>query len=140
MRPGGSTVRGGKGMKVFAVREVSEALNHSQMGGSALHLHNICFDYSPTCFKDACWKRKEPIAHLYDMDKERLWARVKTFGVNVIAIQYTGTEEQHVDLCGAPLRRLIIHHYGRLLKLAKKSSIERLRFILSEYEGSKGWI
>lgn len=128
-------------MKVFSMKEVSESLNHSHlMGGMALHLHSIVFDYSPRCFKDAVRKRKEPIAHLFDQNKERLWAKVKSVGVNVIFIHHTDREEQHVDLCGAPLKKLIQRHYRKLIKLNKTASAERLKEILSEYEGSKGWI
>lgn len=127
-------------MKVFDFREVKEAQEFAQYGGVALHLHSICFDHSPRCFRDACWKRNEPIAHLFDRDKERLWSTVKAVGVNVIAIQYTDREEQHVDVCGDPLRRLIVMHYDRLLRLGKTSSIKRLRKILSNYEGSRKWL
>lgn len=127
-------------MKVFDELEIHEATRHAMNGRVALHLHNICFEQSPRCFRDACWKRYECIGHLLDQNKDRLVERAKSLGVNVIFIDKQDTAFQHIDLCGAPLRKLINFHYGRLLFLGKKTGITKLRKILAKFPGCSGWL
>lgn len=93
-------------MRVFAPREVTEAVAYSADGGLSLHLHRIIPDRraAPRCFVDAI-DRGEYIAHLFAIDVLRLHAAASAFGVRVVHIDREGTSHQHLDLCGAPLRR-----------------------------------
>lgn len=86
--------------------EVEEAIQYSMEGGQALHCHKIIVDENkaPSCFVNAV-KRGEDIAHLFDQDQGRLVRTAKRLGVKVILVERVGTENQHIDLCGAPLRR-----------------------------------
>lgn len=95
-------------MKAFLCREVEEAKLYAAEGGQALHLHAIIVDRrkAPACFKAAV-ARGERIAHLFDRDRDRLVATVKRLGVRVVAVEREGTTGQHVDLCGAPLRKAV---------------------------------
>lgn len=93
-------------MKVFSAREVAEAVAHSAEGGIGLHLHRIIPDRAtaPKCFVQAV-DRGEYIAHLFCLDAARLRSAAHAFGVRVVHIDRAGTSHQHLDLCGAPLRR-----------------------------------
>ena len=93
-------------MKIFHQGDVEEAKQHSMDGGQALHLHRIIGDWAkaPMCFRRAI-ERGEDIAHLFDQDEVRLIATVKRLGVKIVVVEHPGTPRQHVDLCGAPLRR-----------------------------------
>lgn len=93
-------------MRVFGTMEVREAVAHAAGGGQALHLHAIIPDRSraPRCFVAAV-DRGEPIAHLFDLDRERLLATAKKCGVRVLHIDRDGTDRQHIDLCSGPLRK-----------------------------------
>lgn len=95
-------------MRVFQSREVDEAWEHAMEGGQALHLHRIIVDRrrAPRCFVAAV-DCGEDIAHLFDQDELRLVATVKRLGVKVVKVEHPGTFRQHVDLCGAPLRKAI---------------------------------
>lgn len=93
-------------IRIFEDREHREAEAWSMAGGVAVHLHSIVFDRSPTCFKAAV-QRGERIAHLLDQDAARLYATARSLGVRVIVIERKGRPWQHVDLCGAPLRKLL---------------------------------
>lgn len=95
-------------MKSFEQNELREAIAFAQDGGQALHLHKIIRNWSkaPSCFKRAV-NKGENIAHLFDQDVERLKATCKSLGVNVILVERAGTPKQHIDLCGAPLRKAI---------------------------------
>lgn len=128
-------------MKVFSWLEIHEATAHAEAGHRALHLHDIIPypERAPRCFVQAV-KRGEPIAHLYDMDKPRLIEAAKQFGINIVVVEYEGTKYQHVDFCGGPLRKLLVEHYKRLLRLGKQQSIARLHFILRPYKGTATWL
>lgn len=93
-------------MKVFQEREVKEAIAHSVAGGQALHLMSGSYAYlrpdTPSCFKG-----REIIAHLFDRDVKRLVATVRKLGVRSVLVERTGTDRQHVDLCGKPLDRAL---------------------------------
>ena len=93
-------------MKAFKCLEVEEAVQYAADGGQALHLHRIIVnpDKAPRCFVNAV-KRGEDIAHLFDQDEARLVATVKRLGVKIVVVERRGTPKQHVDLCGAPLRK-----------------------------------
>lgn len=93
-------------MKVYQCREVREAKAHAMAGGQACHLHDIVFPDSPRCFRDAV-ARGEQIAHLFDQDTDRLKATARRCGVRVIFVHHPGTDRQHIDMCGAPLKRLL---------------------------------
>lgn len=93
-------------MKKFGEEELLEAIIHAGGGGQALHLHSIVFENSPKCFKDAVG-RGEQIAHLFDQNLSRLQQTARQLGVRVVYIHHKGTTRQHVDLCGAPLRKAL---------------------------------
>ena len=108
-------------MRVFAMREVDEAIEHAHEGGQSLHLHRIIPDRSraPKCFVDAV-DRGEYIAHLYDQDRERLIATAKKLGVRVVYVDRDGTRGQHIDLCAGPLRKAYKTLEGaEIIKLTK---------------------
>lgn len=95
-------------MKRFASLEVEEAIAYAAAGGQALHLHRIIVDRTkaPRCFVQAV-DRGEHIAHLFDLNTERLRATARRLGVRVVYIDREGTPRQHLDLCGGPLRKAI---------------------------------
>lgn len=49
-------------------------------------------------------RRCEDIAHLFDLDTERLKTTARLLGVRVVYIDREGTDSQHIDLCGNPLK------------------------------------
>jgi hypothetical protein len=91
-------------MRQFAQRQLREALAYAQADGQALHIMSGSFAYlradTPNCFKG----RRE-IAHLFDLDRERLVRTARRLGVQVIKVEREGTPKQHIDLCGRPLER-----------------------------------
>lgn len=93
-------------IRIFEALEVREAIEHAKAGGQALHLHQFIVDRSkaPRCFVRAV-DRGEMIAHLFDQNKDRLIRTAKSLGVKVIFIDREGTESQHIDLCGKPLKQ-----------------------------------
>lgn len=95
-------------MRKYQEREVREALAFAKEGGQALHCHRIIVDRqkAPQCFVRAV-DRGEDIAHLFDLDWERLIKTARKLGVKVIYIDRDGTDRQHIDLCGAPLRKAL---------------------------------
>lgn len=95
-------------MRVFRDREIFEAYEYANGGGQALHLHRIVRDrrYAPRCFVAAI-DRGENIAHLFDQDAERLIQTARSLGVRTIYVDKAGTRQQHIDLCGAPLRKAV---------------------------------
>jgi hypothetical protein len=103
-------------MKTFQQREIREAVLFAVSGEQALHLMDGGFAYlrsdTPNCFKG-----RDQLAHLFDQDRERLISTVKRLGVRVIRVEREGTPKQHIDLCGAPLRRAISEsdEHSRLL-------------------------
>lgn len=94
-------------MKVFQLRELSEALLFADAGGQALHLMPETYAHlrrdTPSCFKG-----RGQIAHLFDRDLARLKGKAIKLGVRVIRIEREGTPRQHIDLCGAPLRKALL--------------------------------
>lgn len=95
-------------IRVFQQMELREAIAFAAAGNQSIHLHRIIVDPStaPQCFVDAV-NRGENIAHLFDQNESRLVATVKRLGVRVVRIEKRGTDGQHVDLCGGPLRKLL---------------------------------
>lgn len=95
-------------MKVFNCLKIDEALAHAAAGGQALHLHRIIPDRqrAPRCFVQAV-DRGEDIAHLFDLDRDRLVATARRLGVRVVHIDRDGTDRQHIDLCGGPLKKAV---------------------------------
>lgn len=96
-------------MKHFETREMFEALDYAKAGGQALHTHRIIPDRAkaPRCFVAAV-DRGEQIAHLFDLDTERLKTTARLLGVRVVHIDRAGTDRQHIDLCGKPLRTALL--------------------------------
>lgn len=92
--------------QVFQPNEIHEARAHAQAGGIAIHLHKIVFPHSPQCFRQAV-KRGEYIAHVFGQDAEELRALARSLGIKVVFIDKEGTPSQHLDCCGAPLKRLL---------------------------------
>lgn len=95
-------------MKKFDCMELREAISHASDGGQSLHLHRIIVDRrrAPACFVRAV-DRGENIAHLFDQDVDRLRATARRLGVRVIVVEKEGTLDQHVDLCGGPLKKAL---------------------------------
>ncbi len=95
-------------MKRFTWRLLEEAIQYSVDGEQALHTHRFIGDYgkAPRCFVEAV-EKGEDIAHLFDQDEIRLIATARKLGVRVILVERQGTSNQHIDLCGAPLRKAI---------------------------------
>ncbi len=85
-------------MKTFQMSEIFEAYEHVNTGGQALHLHTVNQGHP-------LFKRYPVIAHLLDLDKDRLVRTAKKLGVRVIKVEREGTGKQHIDLCGKPLER-----------------------------------
>lgn len=113
-------------MRIFQFREIEQAYDHAASGGQALHLHKVIVDYdkAPSCFVAAV-ARGEDIAHLFDQDAKRLYQTAKTLGVRIIVIEHRGRRGQHVDLCGAPLRRAIERAERDTVKEAKQAEAAR---------------
>lgn len=95
-------------MKSFPCREVEEVKAYAAAGGQALHLHRIIMDRrrAPRCFVREVDVGRD-IAHLFDQDEARLRATAKRLGVRVIVVERRGEPGQHIDLCGAPLRKAV---------------------------------
>src|SRR5262245_21440334 len=95
-------------MRHFETLEIHEALAWAAAGNVALHTHRIIVDprRAPQCFVRAV-DRGEDIAHLFDLDTERLKATARKLGVRVIYVDRAGTKDQHIDLCGTPLKRAL---------------------------------
>lgn len=57
----------------------------------------------------ACFRKtnRQKWAHLCDDDMERLKALARRLGVKRIKVSKEGQRGQHIDLCGAPLRKAI---------------------------------
>lgn len=95
-------------MKKFTQGQVDAALAYALSGGQALHLHRIIVERAkaPRCFVAAV-DRGEDIAHLFDLDRERLIRTAKSLGVKVVYVDRDRTPSQHIDLCAGPLRKAI---------------------------------
>lgn len=91
-------------MRIFHQNRIREAVAYARGGGQALHLHRLLTPRAPACFVKAV-ERGETIAHLFDMDLERLKVTAHELGVKVIVVEHEGTIWQHVDLCGKPLEK-----------------------------------
>lgn len=93
-------------MRVFGTREVEAAVAYALAGNLALHLHRIIPNRAtaPRCFVAAI-DRGEPISHLFHQSELVLLATARKLGVRVTHIDRRGTDRQHIDLCGGPLRR-----------------------------------
>lgn len=78
------------------------AKNYALAGGQSLLLHPSawCVTAGPSCFRG-----QGVIGKLMDQDVDRLTATARRLGVRRIVVDRPGQPEQHVDLCGAPLRR-----------------------------------
>lgn len=87
-------------MKQFPMKEIREALAHAQSGEQALHVHNLTMGHR-------LFKKYREIAHLFDMDADRLKRTATKLGVRVIKIERAGTDRQHIDLCGKPFEKAI---------------------------------
>jgi hypothetical protein len=85
-------------MKQFLMMELHDAIRHAQDGGQSLHLHNITAGHP-------LFRRYSEIAHLFDMDANRIRQTATKLGVKVIKIERANTDRQHIDLCGKPLDR-----------------------------------
>ncbi len=95
-------------MKIFRWNQIREAVAYAveDPDNTALHLHYFITPTAPACFKRDVGRRL-PIAHLFGQDAKLLEAIARHAGVNKIVIERTNTPRQHIDLCGAPLRRVL---------------------------------
>ena len=91
-------------MKRFEKMDVVEALKHAKGGGQALHVWVPQAGERMRPGIPACFKRSLAWAHLFDLDTERLERTARELGVERVFIHHKGTERQHVDLCGKPLK------------------------------------
>jgi hypothetical protein len=91
-------------MRLFEEREIMEAYKFATAGGQALHLFNDAGIYPGA---PAVFKRSRQAAHLFDQNTERLITTAKWLGVKKSRISHKGTPQQHIDLCGRPLKRAI---------------------------------
>lgn len=94
-------------MKRFELRELPDALLHSDAGGQALHLMPESYAHL-RADTPACFKGRGPIAHLFDRDLARLIGKARKLGVKIIRVEREGTAKQHIDLCGVPLQRALL--------------------------------
>jgi hypothetical protein len=101
-------------MKLFDQRvhrkAISEAKAYAAAGGQALHV----WDPGPGGWPraPAVFQRTRPWAHLFDQDLDRLVATAKRLGVKVIKPGRVGGPGQHIDLCGAPLKKAMAESGG----------------------------
>jgi hypothetical protein len=100
----------GQGMRLFDGRVDAKLLRdaraYSLEGGQALHVWQPGpggWPGQPACFAAEA-RAGHPWAHLMDQDVDRLTATVKRLGVRVVVVSKRGQPDQHVDLCGGPLR------------------------------------
>lgn len=104
-------------MKTFTSRQINEAIAFAKAGGQALHLHRFITSKAPNCFKRDVANGGN-IAHLFDLNKQRLIKTCRSLGIRVIHIDREGTDKQHIDLCGKPLTNCWIKglvEYGEAL-------------------------
>jgi len=94
-------------MKVFRCEELREATAYALAGEVAIHLHSIVFPQSPGCFKRDV-NQGYPIAHVFGQDVEVLKRLARKCGVKKVFIHHPNSNRQHVDMCGAPLRALML--------------------------------
>jgi hypothetical protein len=87
-------------MRAFERGQSNEAMLYAAEGGQGLHVYPALGMNAPLCFK-----RSKQWAHLYDMDTKRLISTAKQLGVRVIVVHYRGHPNQHIDLCGGPLKK-----------------------------------
>lgn len=87
-------------MKKFEMKQVRDAYLFSDEGGQALHMHTLNKGHK-------LFERYPVIAHLMDMNKNRLISTARRLGVRVIKVEREGAQGQHIDLCGKPLERAI---------------------------------
>lgn len=95
-------------MKHFPMQEIEEAQGYAALGGQALHTHRIIVNRrtAPRCFLREVDAGRD-IAHLFDRDVDRLKETALKLGVNIIVVEREGQLGQHIDLCGAPLRKAL---------------------------------
>lgn len=86
-------------MKEFTMWELDRAKKCAADGDQALHIHTL------NSGKARIFRKYPVIAHLIDLDKDRLIATVRRLGVRVIKVEREGEPLQHIDLCGKPLER-----------------------------------
>lgn len=127
-------------MKFFEFGQIREALEYSQK--VSVHLHDVVFDNSPLCFRAAVNRRKECIAHVFCKDADLLRKMARKLGIKVIYIDKEGNYNQHLDLCGVPLKKLFLRHIDRLLKggPSKDSAIDAVCEMITHYPGCRSWI
>jgi hypothetical protein len=95
-------------VKHFTSREIESALAHSAVGGQALHTHRLvpAGKKLPGCFRRSLDAGLD-IAHLFDMDTERLRRTARKLGIMFYVVEREGTPTQHIDLCASPLRKAL---------------------------------
>jgi len=91
-------------MKIFPQSDLEAAYAFAMAGGQALHLHRLVPVSAPQCFRRDV-EAGRWVAHLLDQDAMRLVRTAKRLGVRIALVEGLGTKRQHIDLCGAPLRR-----------------------------------
>jgi len=92
-------------MKHFTWRHLQDALDYAAAGGQAVHTHRFIVDWrrAPACFRREVAAGRD-IAHLFDQDVQRLEQTARILGVRVLLVEHRGGANQHIDLCGGPLR------------------------------------
>lgn len=83
--------------------QVREAIAFAAEGGQALHM--MTGGWANGWGGPKCFRMASEFAHLIDQDEARLRATAAKLGVRKIVVSRQGQSGQHVDLCGAPLRK-----------------------------------
>jgi hypothetical protein len=84
------------------ITDIKTAMADAAEGKQALFTHAWGLNIGARCFRGA-----PEIGKLFDQDARRLIETARSLGVNKVKIDHLGRPGQHVDLCGAPLRRAI---------------------------------
>ena len=84
-------------------RALLKAKRYATEGGQALHVWDPGAKGWPGA--PQVFQRTRPWGHLLDQDLGRLTATARRLGVKVIKPGRVNGPGQHIDLCGAPLRK-----------------------------------
>lgn len=93
-------------MKIFGPTQARKAVAYAAAGNVAVHLHYPRGKNMPACFRREL-DAGRPVAHVFAADAAELRRIGNHVGARKADIERPGTPLQHIDLCGAPLRRLM---------------------------------